>query len=264
MKITHYLYNAFIIEWNDKKIAIDPGALFAYYFSFASLIPKKEWKDITHVFVTHGDPDHYWHADRVAQASGAPLIFNTSMVKELNGTKQMLGPRSKGLTFDASIKDYYTLVVGERIKVDGMTIAGIKAEHGPLTIKIGPFKKTEHPCSGERIGYGNMGFEICYQGISIINMGDTLLLPNSWKHLPSPDVLMIPIGGRTIENTMDEVEALEAIKTIKPGVVIPTHYNCPMLFKKRGNPANVRWFKAEVEQLGFECCILGKGESLIM
>lgn len=28
MKITHYLYNAFIIESGGKKIAIDPGALF--------------------------------------------------------------------------------------------------------------------------------------------------------------------------------------------------------------------------------------------
>jgi L-ascorbate metabolism protein UlaG (beta-lactamase superfamily) len=264
MKITHYLYNAFIIEMNDKKIAIDPGALFAYYFSFASLIPKKEWKDITHVFVTHGDPDHYWHADRVAWASGAPLIFNRAMVKECNGTKQILGPRSKGLAFDTSIQDYVTLVVGEKIKVDGMTIAGIKAKHGPLTIKIGPFKKTETPGPEERIGRGDMGFEICYQGTSIINLADTLLLPDAWKGLASPDVLMIPIGGKSVGNTMDEVEALEAVRIIKPGLVIPTHYNCPMLFSKRGNPAHASWFKAEVEQLGFECCILGKGGSLTM
>ena len=51
MKITHYLYNAFIIEWDDKKLAIDPGALLAYWFSFAPLIPKQEWKDITHIFL---------------------------------------------------------------------------------------------------------------------------------------------------------------------------------------------------------------------
>jgi len=28
MKITHYLYNTFVIESGEKKIAIDPGALF--------------------------------------------------------------------------------------------------------------------------------------------------------------------------------------------------------------------------------------------
>ena len=47
MKITHYLYNAFLIEWADKKIAIDPGALMFYYFKFTTLIPKSEWNDIT-------------------------------------------------------------------------------------------------------------------------------------------------------------------------------------------------------------------------
>jgi len=31
MKITHYLYNTFIIKSGDKKIAIDPGALFFYF-----------------------------------------------------------------------------------------------------------------------------------------------------------------------------------------------------------------------------------------
>ena len=71
MKIKHYLYNSFIAEWDDKKIAIDPGALFFYYFRLTTLIPKSEWQNISHIFVTHGDPDHYWHTDRVLKASGA-------------------------------------------------------------------------------------------------------------------------------------------------------------------------------------------------
>jgi len=32
MKIKHYLYNTFLIESGDKKIAIDPGALFFLLF----------------------------------------------------------------------------------------------------------------------------------------------------------------------------------------------------------------------------------------
>ena len=40
MKIKFYGYNAFLIESGDKKIAIDPGALFFYWFQFATLIPK--------------------------------------------------------------------------------------------------------------------------------------------------------------------------------------------------------------------------------
>ena len=75
MKITYYQYNAFLIEEGNKKIAIDPGSLFAYYFKFTTLIPKEEWKGVTHIFVTHGDPDHYWHVDRVAKESGAKIIL---------------------------------------------------------------------------------------------------------------------------------------------------------------------------------------------
>lgn len=61
MRITFYGYNAFLIESGDKKLAIDPGALFFYWFRFTPLIPKPKWESITHIFVTHGDPDHYWH-----------------------------------------------------------------------------------------------------------------------------------------------------------------------------------------------------------
>ena len=47
MKIKHYLYNAFLVEDGDKKIAIDPGGLFLYYFRLTTLIPKSEWAGVT-------------------------------------------------------------------------------------------------------------------------------------------------------------------------------------------------------------------------
>lgn len=262
MKITYYLYNSFVIEWDDKKIAMDPGALFAYYLRFAPLIPRSEWKDITHVFVTHGDPDHYWHTDRVLEASGAPVILNKTMVKAVEGKNFFLGPRSKGLAFDTSFPNHHTLAVDESILVDGMRISGIRSEHGPLTIKAGPFKKTETPGPEERIGWGSMGFEIRFKEKTIANLGDSLLLNEDWERLQSPDVLMIPIGGKRIGNTMNEEEALEAVKRIKPKLVIPTHYNCPILFTKHGNPANDLRFKFDVERMGYDCSILDKGESV--
>ena len=51
MKIKYYGYNAFLIESGDKKLAIDPGALFFYWFRFTTLIPKTEWESITHIFL---------------------------------------------------------------------------------------------------------------------------------------------------------------------------------------------------------------------
>ena len=262
MKITHYLYNSFLIEWGDKKLCIDPGGLFMYYFRFTTLIPKSEWEDITHIFVTHGDPDHYWHADRIMKASGAPVIFNRSMVKGINGRNYMLGPRSKGLSFDTPVNHFHTLSVNEVITLDGMAISGIKASHGPLNLKIGPLRKTETPGPSERVGWGAIGFQINYQGKNLVNLGDTLLNLKEWADLKDVDVLMLPIGGRRNGNTMDEDEALEAVRLIKPKLAIPVHYNCPFLFSRKYNPARVNVFKDRVEKLGAKCTILEKGQAI--
>jgi len=262
MKITHYLYNAFIIESGNKKIAIDPGALFFYFFRFTSLIPKSEWESITHIFVTHGDPDHYWHADRLARASHAPLICNKTMLRDINGRTLMLGPRDKGLAFTTTMSDVHPLSIGETIELDGMSITGIKTVHGELILKLGPFSKTVRPGPEERIGWGAIGFNIEIDGKTIVNLGDTLLLKQEWQNIQGPDVLMLPIGGRAIHNTMDEKEALQAVIMIRPRLVIPCHYNCPAFFTTKYNPANEIGFKEAVEETGAQCAILHQGESL--
>ena len=262
MKITHYLYNTFVIESGDKKIAIDPGALFFYWFRFTTVIPKSEWKSITHIFVTHGDPDHYWHADRVAKASNAPIICNETMVRNINGKDLMLGPRDKGLAFTTPMEKLHTISVDETIHLDGMSITGIKATHGPMVIKIGPLSKTLTPGPDERVGWGVIGFNIQLDGKSIVNLGDTLLHEKEWQNIKNTDVLMIPIGGRTIPNTMDEKEAIQAVKLMQPKLGIPCHYNTPGLFSKKYNPADDKMFKEEVEKMGVECAIFRKGDSI--
>jgi len=262
MKITHYLYNTFIIESDNKKIAIDPGALFFYFFRLTTLIPKSEWKDITHIFVTHGDIDHYWHADRVAEVSNAPVICNETMVRNIAGKSLMLGPRDKGVAFTTPFKKLHTILVDETIQLDGMSITGIKTTHGNLKIKLGPFSKTLKPGPEERVGWGAIGSNIKLDGKSIVNLGDTLLHTNEWKTINNPDVLMIPIGGKAIHNTMDEIEALQAVRIMQPKLVIPCHYNCPAFFSKKYNPANDMRFKEEVEKIEAKCVILHKGESI--
>lgn len=261
MKITHYLYNAFIIDEGNKKVAIDPGALFLYFFRMATLIPRAEWNDITHIFITHGDPDHYWHADRVAAASGAAVICNQTMLIDKSGRRLMLGPRSKGLSFTTEMENIHTVSVDETIELDEMTVTGVKTTHGDLILRLGPFSKTVSPGPGERIGWGAIGFDIRLAGRRIVNLGDTLLHAEEWAKIEQPDVLMIPIGGRSIHNTMDEDEALEAVRIMRPGTVIPCHYNCPAFFTRKYNPADDRYFKREVEKQGFRCIILRNAES---
>ncbi len=262
MKITHYLYNTFLIESGNKKIAIDPGALFFYFFRLTTLIPKSEWKDITHIFITHGDIDHYWHTDRIAEVSRATVICNKTMVRNIEGKALLLGPRDKGLAFTTPIKNVHTISVNETIQLDGMSITGIKTTHGDLKIKLGPFSKTLKPGPDERVGWGAIGFNMKLDGKSIVNLGDTLLQAKEWKTINNPDVLMIPIGGKVIHNTMDEKEALQAVSIMQPKLVIPCHYNCPAFFTKKYNPANDEMFKEEVDKTDAKCKILHNGESI--
>ena len=77
---------------------------------------------------------------------------------------------------------------------------------------------------------------------------------------PKPDVLMLPIGGKAVHNTMDASEALQAVKIMKPKMVIPCHYNCPALFTKKYNPADDMKFKRDVEALDSQCVILSTGD----
>jgi len=91
MKITHYLYNAFLIEHEDVKLAVDPGQNL-WIFGLKSLIPKSRWPSITHIVITHGAPDHHWQSDRVAIASGAQVICGSGLTRTVDGRTLVVHP----------------------------------------------------------------------------------------------------------------------------------------------------------------------------
>jgi len=265
MLIRHYHYNAFIIESGNTKIAIDPG-LNLSLTKLGSIIPKSEWNDVSHILITHGDPDHYWFADKLSAVSNAPIVCGKNLVKKVGEDIFLLNPRDKGIHYATRIGEVYPLEIGEVVELDGMKIEGLKAVHGPLVIRFffGLGKIIESPGPAERIGLGSIGFKISLDGKMIINLGDTLLLREEWRELEGlkPDVLMIPIGGRVIPNTMNENDALEAVQLISPKMVLPCHFNNDFLFKRKANPANAEMFKEEVEKLRLRCCVLGHGDEI--
>lgn len=260
MKITHYLYNAFLIEDNDVKVAIDPGQNL-WIFKLKSLIPKSEWPTITHLVITHGDPDHHWQSDRVAKASGAHVICGKGLTRTHDGQTLVVDPRGRALTSWVPFDNLHPLDVGESTQLDGVRIHAIRTVHGPIAIPILGFRFRAQPGPGERVGLGAMGFKITIGDVSILNLGDTVLLPE-WNEV-SADLLMLPIGGlgKNIW-TMDVDDALEAVKLISPKQVIPCHYNVPLFWKRRFAVADEQRFKRGVEQLGAECTILKYGEAM--
>jgi len=262
MKIKHYWYNTFLIQNDKVKIAIDPGQNL-WLFSLGSLIPKSEWRDITHILVTHGDPDHEWNIDRVAEASGAPVICGKGLVKRAGSETLIVAPRGRGVKYDTPLEKVYPLDVGETITLGGVTVEGLKAVHGPIAIKILGWRIEQKPGQGERVGLGAIGFKISIGDKVIVNLGDTLL-QREWAGL-RPDLLMIPIGGLGGKVwTMDVPDALEAVKLISPKNVIPCHYNASFLWIKNAAPADEHLFKREVEKMGVECLVMKSGDEVLV
>jgi L-ascorbate metabolism protein UlaG (beta-lactamase superfamily) len=260
MRIKHFLYNSFLIESGNKKIAIDPGQYFSI-FNFTSLIPEAEWESITHILITHGDPDHHWQSDRVAKASNAPVVCGKDLAKVDNGKTLLVDPRGKGLTSWVPFKNAHPLHVGESVTLGDVEIEAVKSVHGPISVPVLWFRLRKKPGPGERVGIGSMGFKIKLDGKTIVNLGDSIL-QKEWAGL-RPDLLMLPIGGLG-ENTwtMDISDALEAVEIIAPEKVIPCHYNAPFLWIKNIAPADDQLFKREVAKLGIECIILRQGDEI--
>lgn len=260
MQLRHFLYNCFVIEDGEHKIVIDPGQNL-WLFRFRSLLPKEEWSSVTHVLVTHGDPDHYWQADRVAKAGGAPLIVNRSMIHSDGGTPRILAPRRGGMKFVPYEGRLRGLEVGDSVDVDGVRIDALPATHGPIEFELLGKKHRQAPGPDERVGFGATAFRIHVGGYSLLNLGDTVLL-DEWDDL-RPDVLMLPIGGLGDGTwTMDVPEAVEATRRIKPRLVVPCHYDVPFLWIKRMAVADDAQFAREVERLGVECEIMRGPQAL--
>jgi L-ascorbate metabolism protein UlaG (beta-lactamase superfamily) len=257
VRITHYLYNAFLVEEGDSRVVIDPGQFF-WIFRFKSLIPEEEWPTVTHIVITHGDPDHHWQSDRVAEASGAPVVCGVGLTKTEDGQTLVIDPRGKELTSWVPFDNLHPLDVGDSTVLDDVMFEAVRSVHGPIEVKLLGFTIRKVPGPDERVGLGAMGFKITLGDKTILNLGDSLLLPD-WDGL-RPTVLMIPIGGLGQNTwTMDVDDALQAVELIDPEIVIPCHYNVPFLWKRKIAVADDQVFKRRVEGLGKKCCILGSG-----
>ena len=260
MRIRHFRYNAFLVENGGIKVAIDPGQNL-WMFDLRSLISRDEWATVTHILVTHGDPDHYWQADRVATTANAPLIMHRSMVRESEGESRILAPRGKGLRFVRFGGALRPMSVGDSLDLGGVRVEAIEAKHGPLEFVVLGFKRRITPGPQERAGFGSIGFKIQIGRHSLVNVGDSLIR-TEWEGL-NPDVAMLPIGGLGNNTwTMDASDALEAVRLMSPKLVIPTHYNVPFLWTKRMAAADELQFKRDVEQMGVDCCIIHAGSTV--
>jgi L-ascorbate metabolism protein UlaG (beta-lactamase superfamily) len=77
----------------------------------------------------------------------------------------------------------------------------------------------------------NIAFWIEMEGISVLHLGDLggLLTDKQLGKIPSPHILLLPIGGIY---TIDARTAVEVMNQLEPRIVIPMHYQLPGLNMK--------------------------------
>jgi len=204
----------FQIKTSDKVIYIDPAYLKTYFINYPGKVefstwpdpidglPEKNLKKADLILITHHHKDHC-----------KKVTFNR--LKDKNTL--ILAPEMCTKELGKKIK---TVKPGEEFNFENIKIKTVEAyntEYGNST------RKLHHKGNG-------VGYLITLEGKTIYHAGDTDFIPEM-KELGKVDVALIPIGGTF---TMDLEEAVEAVITIKPKLVIPMHMKDtdPEEFKK--------------------------------
>jgi len=181
------------------------------------------------VLLPHGHSDHLGDAIPIATRCDATIIAPYELAKycEHRGAK----------IHDMGIGGAYKFPFG-RVKLT-------QALHGSAMIDdLGTVEYLGNPC----------GFLVRIAGKTYYNAGDTGLFGDMdlIGRLYKPDVAILPIGDNY---TMGIDDAVEAVKMLKPKMVIPVHYNTfPVIMQ---DPYE---FAKKVGKLA-KCVVLKPGES---
>jgi L-ascorbate metabolism protein UlaG (beta-lactamase superfamily) len=225
VKINYLGHAAFLIE-GSKRIVIDP---FLSGNPAAKTNPEDIKADL--ILVSHGHGDHFGDTLSIAKQSKGTVVS----VNELAIFCANKGVNSHGMH------------IGGSHVFDGIKIKLTPAWHGSGYGGECPLEYLGTPC----------GFIFNLDGKTIYHAGDTGLFGDMELigRLNKIDLAMIPIGDNF---TMGPEDALEAVKMLKPGLVIPMHYNTWPLIEQ--DPLQ---FKSEVEsKTGSKVAVITPGASL--
>lgn len=231
INIRYLGHSFFKISFPGRSILIDPyinktkkdPSFIKQPNSFKRLIEcpvtEASLKDISAILITH---EHFDHFDKKAVETIA-LANNSKVVAHESILKQLSIPKNQ----------QYQISRGGKFILDKMEISAVDAHH----------PQSFYP----------LGYLIKHDGTSVYHAGDTDLM-DFFEDIEA-DVTILPIGGTL---TMDVVDAVRAVKTMKPRYAIPMHYNTFEMIK-----ADPREFKAKIEKsiLKTEPVILKPGQN---
>jgi L-ascorbate metabolism protein UlaG (beta-lactamase superfamily) len=182
-------YSWFKIKSGGTVIHFDPG--YAGYFENQGipLAELEEKADI--ILISHPHKDHM-------QLEAIEMIADENTL--------LIAPRSCD---DKKGRDHKVVEPMDSVKKGGVKITAVDAYNTPEGHST---RKMHH--KGEAVGYlVNIGSKRIYFA------GDTDLITEMGR-LGSVDIAFLPIGGTFV---MDIEEAVEAVKIIRPSIVIPMH-----------------------------------------
>lgn len=185
------------------------------------VLTEEDKSGVKVVCASHKHDDHYLGSFEIAKKAGATFVAGF----ELAGEAMQAGCKAEMMN------------IGGTIETEGWKISMVPALHSA----------TSNP----------NGFVFEKDSKKIYHAGDTGLLSEMSLigKLYSIDVALLPIGGRF---TMDASAAVEAVKMLKPKIVVPMHYNTfPMI------AADALAFKKKVEkETSAKAIILKLGEAI--
>lgn len=193
----------FQIKSKNRVIYVDPAYLSSNFKNYPKKIEFSKWPDPIDglpeelekgnvVLITHHHKDHCKKVtvDRLKDENTI-VLAPKQCLKELGEQVTVVEP-------------------GSYNEFENISIRSVEAYN-----KTGPEKKKPAHKKGNGVGY-----LITVDGKTIYHAGDTDLIPEM-KEIMNLDVAMLPVGGRGF--TMGSDDAFQAIRIMKPKVVIPMH-----------------------------------------
>lgn len=225
VKITWLRHSAFLLE-AEKKVLIDP------FISGNPAAPcSSEELDPDIIAVTHGHGDHLEDTIEIGARTGCRIISIHEVANYI---------KSKGVFAEGMNK-------GGTINIEGITFTMTDAIHSS-SIDASCFSFDGGCPASFVIGIGE--HRIYHAGDTGV-FGDMQLIGELYE----PELALLPIGNRF---TMGIKEAVKAVELIRPGTVIPMHYNTFDVIKQ-----DTEEFKRAVEaKVNTKVVIMKPGESI--
>jgi len=224
LKITFLGHACFLIDGNGVSVIIDP---YLNDNPVAAVRPDDVapgW-----ILVTHGHSDHLGDTIEIARKNGSTVIAPTELARycQRHGCKA------------------HAMYIGGSHDFGGFRVKMTLAFHG--SSQGSPAEYLGHPC----------GFLLTMEGKTVYHTGDTGLFGDmeliGRRH--AIDLALLPIGDNY---TMGPDDAVEAARLLKPGRVVPMHYNTWDIINQ-----DAQAFKKDLEaRTGIPAATLNPGDTL--